>query len=188
MNVGFVFFGALGHHSVLQKSSRKTIWKHVPENKGQKHRKTTRRSKAAKNKTDTATYRVNANPQAHNTKSVCSGHMTLYLPFYEWFRITITLCQSMGQLTYPNNTFVVTSQWDHGKLHEHRQETKEWPGGKWFWQVSFCHLKACGKTLHGIWWILKLDQHKYGNTGMFWCCGNLLWHSGLRGLLFKTSF
>lgn len=29
-----------------------------------------------------------------------------------------------------NNTFVVTSQLDHGKLHEHRQETEEWPGGK----------------------------------------------------------
>lgn len=56
MNVGFVLFGALGHHSVLQKSSWKAICKHVPENKVQKQRKTTRRSKAAKNKADTATY------------------------------------------------------------------------------------------------------------------------------------
>ena len=27
-----------------------------------------------------------------------------------------------------NNTFAVTSQLDHGKLHEHRQEREEWPG------------------------------------------------------------
>ena len=114
---------------------------------------------------------------------VCTFHSKNHWEYIENHHQTVPINRTVDL----NNTFAVTSQLDHGKLHEHRQEREEWPGWncdrsaavpfedslvagsykEYDGYLNSTHTKHRQQTTNHLF----LDAKK-GNAGMF-CCSNL---------------